>query len=80
MDGVRRPRARRLLAAYAGAKELIEIGAYAPGADPDVDEALALRPALNAFLQQPVSEIADPDTSWQQLAAVLGGGAAGVGS
>lgn len=66
--------ARRLLAAYAGAKELIEIGAYAPGADPDVDEALALRPALNAFLQQPVGEIADPELSWQQLEAVLGGG------
>src|SRR3954447_8122198 len=70
--------ARRLLSAYAGAKELIEIGAYAPGADPDVDEALALRPAINAFLQQPVSEIADPDLSWQQLAAVLSGGAAGA--
>src|SRR4051795_3128482 len=70
--------ARRLLAAYAGAKELIEIGAYAPGADPDVDEALALRPAINAFLQQPVSEITDPDLSWQQLAAVLSGGAAGA--
>jgi flagellum-specific ATP synthase len=67
--------ARRLLAAYAGAKELIEIGAYAPGADPDVDEALALRPALNAFLQQPVSEVADSERSWQELAAVLGGGA-----
>jgi flagellum-specific ATP synthase len=67
-------KARRLLSAYAGAKELIEIGAYAPGADPDVDEALALRPAINAFLQQPVNEISDPDLSWQQLAAVLSGG------
>jgi flagellum-specific ATP synthase len=66
--------ARRLLAAYAGAKELIEIGAYAAGADPDVDEALALRPALNAFLQQPVNEIADPEMSWHQLQAVLGTG------
>jgi flagellum-specific ATP synthase len=70
--------ARRLLAAYAGAKELIEIGAYAAGADPDVDEALALRPALNAFLQQPVNEIADPDLSWEQLAAVLSGGMGGT--
>ncbi|MDQ1649280.1 MAG: flagellum-specific synthase, partial [Frankiaceae bacterium] len=60
--------------AYAGAKELIEIGAYAPGADPDVDEALVLRPALNRFLQQPVDEIADPQLSWQQLAGILSGG------
>jgi flagellum-specific ATP synthase len=67
-------KARRLLSAYAGAKELIEIGAYAPGADPDVDEALVLRPALNRFLQQPVDEIADPQLSWQQLAGILSGG------
>jgi flagellum-specific ATP synthase len=67
-------KARRLLSAYAGAKELIEIGAYAPGADPDVDEALVLRPALNRFLQQPVDEIADPELSWQQLAGVLSSG------
>jgi flagellum-specific ATP synthase len=68
-------RARKLLAAYAGAKELIEIGAYAAGADPDVDEALVLRPALNAFLQQPVHEIADHEIAWEQLGAVLGGAA-----
>jgi flagellum-specific ATP synthase len=68
--------ARRLLAAYAGARELIEIGAYSPGADPDVDEALARRPALNAFLQQPVDEVADPAESWAGLEAVLSGAAA----
>jgi flagellum-specific ATP synthase len=64
-------RARRLLAAYEGAKELIEIGAYSPGADPDVDEALRLRPALLGFLQQDVHEISDTGEAWQQLAQVL---------
>jgi flagellum-specific ATP synthase len=64
-------RARRLLAAYEGAKELIEIGAYSPGADPDVDEALRLRSALLGFLQQDVHEISDTGEAWQQLAQVL---------
>jgi flagellum-specific ATP synthase len=63
--------ARRLLAAYDGARELIEIGAYAPGADPDVDAAILRRPQLEAFLRQPVAEIADPETSWSQLAEAL---------
>lgn len=46
----------RLLAARAGADELISIGAYAPGSDPMVDIAIALEEQLDAFLQQPASE------------------------
>ena len=64
-------KARKLLSAYDGARELIEIGAYAPGADPDVDEAIARRPAINALLQQSMHEVTDADLSWQQLAQVL---------
>jgi flagellum-specific ATP synthase len=60
-----------LLSAYDGARELIEIGAYAPGADPDVDEAIARRPAINTLLQQSMHEVTDADVSWQQLAGVL---------
>jgi flagellum-specific ATP synthase len=64
-------KARKLLSAYDGARELIEIGAYAPGADPDVDEAIARRPAINALLQQSMHEVTDAELSWQQLAQVL---------
>lgn len=39
--------ARRLLAAWRNARELIEVGAYAAGSDPDVDLALRLRPGLD---------------------------------
>ncbi|MFM7133566.1 MAG: FliI/YscN family ATPase, partial [Planctomycetota bacterium] len=42
----------RLLAAYREAEELIQIGAYARGANPDVDAAIALRPHIEAFLRQ----------------------------
>ena len=64
-------RLRRLLAAAADAKDLVEIGAYAPGSDPVVDEALARRHLVEAFLRQGVDEVADPEQSWAALAGVL---------
>ncbi len=47
---------RRLLAAHRGAEDLISIGAYRGGANPDVDEALDKRAALEAFLTQGMDE------------------------
>jgi flagellum-specific ATP synthase len=47
---------RKLLAAHREKEDLIAIGAYQAGADPVVDEALAKRPAIDAFLQQRVDE------------------------
>jgi FliI/YscN family ATPase len=43
---------RRLLAAHEKARDLINIGAYAPGSDPQIDEAIALMPKALEFLQQ----------------------------
>ena len=42
----------RRLAAYREAEELIQIGAYAKGSNPDVDAAIALKPSIEAFLRQ----------------------------
>jgi flagellum-specific ATP synthase len=64
-------RARRLLAAAERARDLVEIGAYAHGSDPEVDEALARKELLTAFLRQPVDVVADAEKSWEQLAQVL---------
>jgi flagellum-specific ATP synthase len=63
---------RRVLAAHRDAKDLIEVGAYVAGSNPDVDAAVALWPAITAFLRQPVDETVDAATSWQQLAALTG--------
>lgn len=49
---------RRLLAAYREHEDLISIGAYRSGANPDVDAAIAMRPALEQYLQQDVNESA----------------------
>jgi len=64
-------RLRRLLAAGDEAKELVEIGAYAHGSDPDVDEALARKELISSFLRQPVDEVADSERSWEHLSQVL---------
>ena len=45
-------RARRTLASYADMEELIRLGAYSPGANPEVDEAIRVQPQLEALLSQ----------------------------
>ncbi len=47
---------RRLLAVYARSEDLVRIGAYKPGADPDLDRALGARDAMRAFLAQDAKE------------------------
>ncbi len=47
-----RQRLIRALAAFREAEELINIGAYSPGANPDCDAVLALRDQIDAFLTQ----------------------------
>ncbi len=58
---------RKLLAAWEEAKDLIEIGAYAPGSNPVVDEAVSKRNALEMFLQQDV----DDPAVWERTYAAL---------
>ena len=50
---------RAALAEYEGARDLIEVGAYAHGSNPAIDESIALRPALEAFLCQELEEQCD---------------------
>jgi flagellum-specific ATP synthase len=48
---------RLLLAAYHRSEDLIRIGAYQVGADPNLDRAVEILPELDAFLQQRPDEI-----------------------
>jgi len=64
---------RRLLAAHREVRELVEIGAYAPGSNPDADLALALLPHINDFLRQSVDEPTPSAQTWQALHALVGG-------
>jgi type III secretion protein N (ATPase) len=49
-------RARRLLAALERQRDLIALGAYRAGSDPEADEALARRDALDRLLAQDAVE------------------------
>ncbi|MDG4574922.1 MAG: flagellar protein export ATPase FliI [Defluviicoccus sp.] len=48
--------ARRVLAVYEDMAELIRLGAYKRGTDPEIDRAIALYPRLEAFLRQAKDE------------------------
>ena len=57
--------ARRFRAIYSKferGRDLIQIGAYAAGSDPALDEAIALHDGMSQFLQQDMFEMAPLDT------------------
>jgi flagellum-specific ATP synthase len=62
---------RRLLAAHRDVRELVEIGAYVPGTNPDADRAAALWPQITAFLRQGLDEKVTAGQSWQALHALV---------
>ncbi len=47
---------RRMLATYARSEDLVRIGAYKPGGDPDLDRALHSRNAMREFMMQTPKE------------------------
>lgn len=65
-------RFRQVYSAYSQQRDLITIGAYQKGSDPRVDEAIALWPALSAFLQQETTQSVNLAAAIQALTEVLG--------
>lgn len=69
--------ARRVLnrlALFEESRVMIESGVYRAGSKPGLDEAIAARPAILAFLQQARTEPAPLDVSLRQLSALAQGG------
>lgn len=64
--------ARTMLANYENMAEMIRLGAYRKGTDPDIDQAIQYWPAIEEFLRQRKDEATTLDTGYDQLAAVLG--------
>ena len=64
-------RARQLLARYNKARDLIQLGAYQPGHDAELDEAVRLHAPLIALLQQDMHEPAALDHSFMRLCEVI---------
>jgi flagellum-specific ATP synthase len=67
-------RARQYLATFSDMEELIRLGAYRPGSNPEVDEAIRLQPALDAFLAQGKKEATNLADGYRRLTQILAGG------
>ncbi len=64
-------RARELMSIYSDMEELIRLGAYRKGSDPKVDRAIAINPALEAFLSQQREERTSIADGYQMLEAIM---------
>jgi ATPase FliI/YscN family len=64
-------RARRLLSVYEEMADLIRLGAYRQGTNPEIDEAIRLHPHLEAFLAQGRQDSGSLDEVYHGLEAIL---------
>jgi len=62
---------RKWMAIYDEHRELLQIGAYRSGSNPQIDRAILLKPIIDAFLQQQRSEIIGWNDAWQQLNSLI---------
>jgi flagellum-specific ATP synthase len=62
---------RRLMAAHREVRELVEIGAYVPGTNPEADRANAIWPQITSFLRQDIDDRVDAPTAWYQLQQLI---------
>jgi flagellum-specific ATP synthase len=62
---------RALIASYEANRDLVLMGAYRTGADPQLDRAIAMHGALTQFLSQSRQEIVPMERSVSDLAALM---------
>jgi flagellum-specific ATP synthase len=60
-------RFRAVYSAYQRGRDLVQIGAYAHGSDPALDEAIALHDGMSRFLQQDMLEAAPMDAVLDEM-------------
>ena len=63
---------RKYLSKYNENRDLVLMGGYVQGQDPDLDQALALWPEILKFLHQDENEVCDFEASHDQLSKLLG--------
>jgi len=67
-------RFRQIYSAYRQRQDLIAVGAYQKGSDPQVDQAIAMYPRLTRFLQQEVDEPVELRVAQERLASITAEG------
>jgi flagellum-specific ATP synthase len=58
---------RKVVSARRSAQDLLDVGAYKPGASPLVDAAVQFESEIDAFLQQRMDERSTTESAWTQL-------------
>ncbi len=66
---------KRLFSRYQRSRDLISVGAYAAGSDPQLDQAIGIYPRFESFLQQSLAQPADFASSLRELQALFGAAA-----
>ncbi len=69
--------AKASLATYTDMEELIRLGAYKSGTNPEVDEAIRLYPFIDNFLRQSKEESTSLSDSYELLASIMATSATG---
>jgi len=64
-------RLKKLYSRYERSRDLINVGAYAAGTDPLLDEAIKLQEGIDAFLQQGIQERSGIQESLDELASLF---------
>jgi flagellum-specific ATP synthase len=62
---------KQLYSRYERSRDLISVGAYSPGSDPLLDEAIRLYPRIVAFLQQDIHDKSTIPQSLYELSALF---------
>ena len=65
-------RARAYLSTYENMADMIRLGAYRRGSDPQVDEAIRYYPALEEFMKQEKNSPATLEEGYEGLSSILG--------
>jgi flagellum-specific ATP synthase len=63
--------ALKALSVYSASRDLIEVGAYRAGSNPELDQAVRWSPHLDRFLSQPAGVRVSRRDALQQLRAVM---------
>jgi len=64
-------RLKQLFSRYERSRDLIAVGAYTPGTDPVLDQAIALHDKIEQFLQQQITEQVNMPESLGQLTSLF---------
>jgi flagellum-specific ATP synthase len=64
---------KRVYSTYQQNKDLINIGAYARGSNPNIDLSISAAPAIDAFLQQGIKQIIDMNKTLETVNTLASG-------